>query len=346
MPDSTSKPPGETRASRAVAIEQSTPASMLATTAAKRPGTASIGDVPADRRSATPFRSAFSRVTATASGSTSMHCAPEAPSARAARARTPLPQPTSSRRCPAKTAACSSSTSATSDVVSWRPVPKARPGSSTTTCSPGAAEYVSQGGRTTMLLHKRNGLKNFFHSSRQASLTISSCRGAQSERSPRSASAAEAGSGKLATRVTLPLVPLRSVVPSRSSTPCAPSSNRQPTASSASGGSTSTTTSAKRGGVGSVNGAPPARYWPTLTVTVALEGGGGGGGGPPPPPPLDPLKTPARKRLPMIAPATRTPPPMATGKIQPLLASGTGIRSGAEASPRETTGRLPLSKPC
>ena len=63
----------------------------------------------------------------TATGSMSTPSALAAPSLRAAMARMPLPVPISSTRSPPRT--CSSSASRQRLVVSWPPVPKARPGS-------------------------------------------------------------------------------------------------------------------------------------------------------------------------------------------------------------------------
>ena len=77
--------------------------------------------------SATPLRAAFSPAVRTATGSMSTPSATAAPSLRAAMARMPLPVPMSSTRSPPLTR--SSSTSRQRLVVSWPPVPKARPGS-------------------------------------------------------------------------------------------------------------------------------------------------------------------------------------------------------------------------
>ena len=77
--------------------------------------------------SCTPFNAAFSPAVRTATGSMSTPSATAAPSFSAAMARMPLPVPMSSTRSPPVTR--SSSASMHRLVVSWPPVPKARPGS-------------------------------------------------------------------------------------------------------------------------------------------------------------------------------------------------------------------------
>ncbi len=90
--------------------------------------------------------------------------------------------------------------------------------------------------------HSTNGWKNFFHSSRNASPTITSARGDHSGGMAVSACRAVSSSSKLATSVTFPFAPFASVVASRSSSPVAPMSKRMPLAASASTSSTSTRT--------------------------------------------------------------------------------------------------------
>jgi len=180
------------------------------------------------RRRATTvhFRSAFSRVTATASGSTSTARTVSAPSASATSERTPLPQPTSSTRDPRRAAPRSERISATSRVVSCSPVPNARPGSSSMTCSPGASAYGRHGAERTPpgrceRARSASSTRRAWRRRRPARGAGTTSRRARRSRRPRRAR-------HRSCRPVSPCLPRPGtrVVASRSSTPCAPSSNR------------------------------------------------------------------------------------------------------------------------
>ena len=78
---------------------------------------------PANRRGWRPLRPLLSRAWKGEAGSTSKPTTDRAPKARAAKARTPVPVPTSSTRRPLTSA--SSRSSSASEVDSWLPVPNA-----------------------------------------------------------------------------------------------------------------------------------------------------------------------------------------------------------------------------
>ena len=89
------------------------------------------------KRPATPLVSAFSTAVFTAKGSISTPTADLAPSSKAATDRMPLPQPMSKKSMPGVT--YFSKSSRHRRVVSWVPVPKARPGSRWSTVRPWAS---------------------------------------------------------------------------------------------------------------------------------------------------------------------------------------------------------------
>ena len=114
------------------------------------PGNAAASPSTTVSRPASPLRSALARVAATAAGSTSIPTADAAPRRSAAIASTPLPQPTSSTASPPRTR--SDSAVSASRVELCAPLPKARPGSITTSTAPATPEEGSaatHGGRTT-----------------------------------------------------------------------------------------------------------------------------------------------------------------------------------------------------
>ncbi|HUP84538.1 MAG TPA: hypothetical protein VM143_02615 [Acidimicrobiales bacterium] len=104
-------------------------APTLATTTSKVAVTSPMGVDTTWIRSATAFRSAFSRVASSAAWSTSRATTVDAPRSAAPMARAPLPQPTSRTDDPRRTR---SAIAASAKVVDGcEPVPKARPASST-----------------------------------------------------------------------------------------------------------------------------------------------------------------------------------------------------------------------
>src|SRR5262245_62079795 len=149
----------------------------------------------------TALARAFRRVASTAYGSTSSAQTGSCPSRRAAMASTPEPQPTS-RTGPAGSPA---SSSRQSRVVACCPVPKAMPGSITTSASPGRGGV--QGGRTQSTPATSIGWWKARSAARQSvrSGAASTSTGASAPRRPCSSSGAGARSaGSQKSRATRP----------------------------------------------------------------------------------------------------------------------------------------------
>ena len=120
------------------------------------------------KRSSTPLSRAFSTAVFTAKGSMSTPTADWAPSSSAATERMPLPQPMSRTSAPA--GRCFSISSMQSRVVSWAPVPKAKPGSRFSTARPWGSKFSSQTGRMSSLSPTGMGLKYRFQLLIQSSI--------------------------------------------------------------------------------------------------------------------------------------------------------------------------------
>ena len=112
---------------------------------------------------------AFSTAVFTARGSMSTPTADLAPSSRAATARMPLPQPMSRKSQPGTR--YFSSSSRHRRVVSWVPVPKARPGSRSSTTRPWGSQASSHRGRMSSFSPTGMGWKYFFQLLIQSSFT-------------------------------------------------------------------------------------------------------------------------------------------------------------------------------
>ena len=120
--------------------------------------------------SVTPFTRAFSSVASSAARSESTAVTGANPSRAAASASTPDPQPRSASE---PRGSSPSSNSSDSRVVGCAPVPKARPGSTTSSARPGSSAGGSQGGRTRSRPPTTTGLWKRRQRSAQSSATSS-----------------------------------------------------------------------------------------------------------------------------------------------------------------------------
>ena len=149
------RPPGRTRACRRPAVARSSAPVRLAATTSKSDQSAPVRASgflisPTSKRTVSPrampgLSRRLARADSTASGSTSIPRPSDAPSTRAAIARTPDPVPTSRTRLPDRSISCSARRH--SLVVAWCPVPKPIEGSMITRA--GRAEAGATGWRAT-----------------------------------------------------------------------------------------------------------------------------------------------------------------------------------------------------